>query len=87
MSVMNPERVQQVCDEVWRDRDAILADRGVLSGEDALVRAVYWRLCKTGDGPDLSSDDHAPFLKELVRKYRDEVARGVAAPRLEVKSV
>ena len=87
MSVMNPERVQQVCDEVWRDRDAILADRGVLSGEDALVRAVYWRLCKTGDGPAQSSDDYAPFLKELVRKYRDEAAGSVAAPRLEVKSV
>lgn len=78
MNVMNPERVQAVCDDVWRDRDAILADRGVLSGEDALVRAVYWRLCKTGDGPARSSDDYDPFLKELVRKYREEVARSGA---------
>jgi hypothetical protein len=78
MSVINSERVQQVCDEVWRDRADVLADRGVLSGEDALVRAVYWRLCKTGDSPAQSSDDYDPFLNELVRKYRDEAARSVA---------
>ena len=78
MSVMNPEKVRQVCEEVWRDRKAILADRGVLSGEDALARAVYWRLCKTGDGPVQSSDDYAALLQELIRKYRDEAARNVA---------
>ncbi|HEY6187109.1 MAG TPA: hypothetical protein VIW80_05480 [Pyrinomonadaceae bacterium] len=78
MGVINSERVRQVCDEVWLDRDAILADRGVLSGEDALMRAVYWRLCKTGDGPVQSSNEYAPFLNELVRKYRDEAARIVS---------
>ena len=78
MSEMNSERVKQVCDEVWRDRKAVLADRGILSGEDALVRAVYWRLCKTGDVPVESSKDYASFLNELVRKYRAEAARSVA---------
>jgi hypothetical protein len=74
MSLMDSKKVQQICDDVWRDRAAILTDRGVLSGEAALVRAVYWRLCKMGDRPTQSSDDYAPFIEELVRQYRDEAA-------------
>jgi hypothetical protein len=46
-----------------------------LSGEDALVGAVYWRLCKAGRQPGESIADCAPFLRELVRRYRAEVAR------------
>ena len=75
MSVIDPERIRQICDDVWRDRAAILTGRGILSVEDALVRAAYWRLCKAGGTPGLSGDDYAPFLNELVRRYRNEVAQ------------
>jgi hypothetical protein len=45
MSVNKSDRFKRVCEGVWRDRSAILTRRGGLSGEAALVRAVYWRLC------------------------------------------
>jgi hypothetical protein len=47
----------QICNEVWRDREAILSRRGIITGEAALVRAVYWRLCKLGGAPGKSIDD------------------------------
>jgi hypothetical protein len=75
MDVVTSEKVRQICDGVWRDRATILTGRGFLSGEAALVRAVYWRLCKVGDRPGQSSDDYAPFLRELVRQYRDEAGQ------------
>lgn len=66
------KRFSQICDGVWRDRAQILTGRGILTGEAALVRAAYWRLCKAGGEPGQSSDDYTPFLNELVRQYRDE---------------
>lgn len=75
MGLIGPETIRQICDGVWQDRAAILTPRGVLSGEDALVGAVYWRLCKAGRQPGESIADCAPFLRELVRRYRAEVAR------------
>jgi hypothetical protein len=74
MDVMDAQRVREICEAVWRDRVAIVTGRGILSGEDALVRAVYWRLCKAGDRPVEDSEDYTPFLQELVRQYRDEAA-------------
>jgi len=73
--IINPEKIRQICDGVWRDRAAVLTDRGVLSAEDALMRAAYWRLCKAGGESGRSLDDYAPFFDELVRQYRDEVAQ------------
>jgi hypothetical protein len=78
MNVIDEERFAQVCEGVWRDRAAILFWCGSLSGEDALMRAVYWRLCKVGDKPEQSFNDYAPLLKNLLRRYRDE-----ATPRGE----
>lgn len=72
MSVIASERIKQICDGVWRDRAVILGGRGVLSGEDALVGAAYWRLCEAGRGPDESIADCAPFFRELLRQYRVE---------------
>jgi hypothetical protein len=43
-------KFKRVCDQVWRDREAILTRRGGLTGEAALMRAVYWRLCKAWGG-------------------------------------
>jgi hypothetical protein len=74
MNVIDSEKVRQICDGVWRDRAAILAGRGNLSGEATLARAVYWRLCKAGRKPGESLEECAPHLGELVRQYRDEAA-------------
>ena len=74
MSATNSEKCKQICREVWLDRANILTDCSGLSGETALVRAVYWRLCKTGDEPEQNLAD-TPFLKELVQQYRDETAQ------------
>ena len=57
MNTIDSQSFGLICDGVWRDRDAILSRRGILSGEAALVRAVYWRLCKAGAKPGKSLDD------------------------------
>jgi hypothetical protein len=72
MSTISAERFEQICDGVWHDRAAILFRRGALSGEDALVQALYWRLRKAGDEPERSFNDYAPLLRKLVGQYRDE---------------
>jgi len=74
MSATNLEKCRQICREVWLDRANILSDCSGLSGEAALVRAVYWRLCKTGDEPEQNIAD-TPLLKELVQQYRDETVQ------------
>ena len=51
MSTINAEQFGRLCDGVWRDRAAILSGRGILSDEAAMLRAVYWRLCKAGGAP------------------------------------
>jgi hypothetical protein len=48
MNTINSEQFGELCNAVWRDRAAVLGGRGLLSGEAALVRAVFWRLCKAG---------------------------------------
>lgn len=45
---INAEQFQEICNGVWRDRAILLKSRGFLSGEAALMRAVYWRLSKAG---------------------------------------
>lgn len=101
MGAINAEKFKQICDSVWRDRAAILSGPGSLSDDAALVRAVYWRLCKAGGEPGMGTEDcyagqvfsayqrlvssaltrHAhphfdgtPFIEELIRRCRDEVA-------------
>ena len=73
--MISPEKIRHICDGVWDDRASILTAHGVLSGEDALVGAVYWRLCKAGRQPGESIADCAPVLRELVLRYRAEVAQ------------
>ena len=77
MSATDSERRRQICEEVWRDRANILTGCDDLSGEAALVRAVYWRLCKAGDEPGQSLAD-TPLLRELVQQYRDETGQSPA---------
>ena len=72
MSKINAEKFGQICDAVWRDRVAIISQRGLLSDEDALVRAVYWRIRKAGGEPDRNIGTYTPLLNKLVQQYRDE---------------
>ena len=72
MSTISAEEFEQICDSVWRDRAAILFRRGALNGEEILIEAVYWRLCKAGDEPERSLNDYAPLLKKLIEQYKNE---------------
>ena len=75
MGKIDAERFGQICNDVWRDRVAILSRRGVLSDEAALRRAVYWRICKAGGEPDQNIANYAPLIDKLVRQCRDEDVR------------
>ena len=55
---INSEKFQEICNSVWRDRATVLKGRGFLSGEAALMRAVYWRLCKTGITQIISAENY-----------------------------
>ena len=55
---INSEQFQEICNGVWRDRDRLLSGRGFLSGEAALMRAVYWRLSKAGIKPNISAENY-----------------------------
>jgi hypothetical protein len=55
-TVAASDKFKRVCDQVWRDREAILTRRGCLTGEAALMRAVYWRLCKAWGGVSTCED-------------------------------
>jgi hypothetical protein len=57
MRAINSEEFRRICDGVWSDRADILTGRGILRGEAALVRAVYWRLCKAGGEPGKSIEN------------------------------
>lgn len=76
MGGMNAEQFGRICDDVWRDRAGIISRRGLLTDEAALIRAVYWRICKAGGVPDRNLGAYATLLDRLVRQCRDE-ARGV----------
>ena len=56
---INSEQFQEICHGVWRDRAVLLKGRGLLSGEAALMRAVYWRLSKTVIKPILSAENYS----------------------------
>lgn len=62
-----------MCEGVWDDRAAVLKDRGVLSGDAALVRAVYWRLCKAGVKPDTDAENYE--TKPTILAYQLVVSR------------
>jgi hypothetical protein len=55
---INSEQFQGICNGVWRDRAIVVKGRGFLSGEAALMRAVYWRLFKAGIKPVLSAENY-----------------------------
>jgi hypothetical protein len=58
MSTVSSEQFEMICESVWRDRASVVTARGFLSAEAALIRAVYWRLCKAGIEPSPSIEAH-----------------------------
>ena len=73
MMTVNSERFVEICSKVWLDRSAVLAGRGLLSGEGALVRAVYWRLRNLAALPANSTENHGS--PQTVSAYRKGVGR------------
>jgi len=55
---INSEQFQEICNGVWRDRAMLVSGRGFLTGEAALMRAVYWRLSKVAINPILSAENY-----------------------------
>ncbi len=68
MTTITAEQFEAICSDVWRDRIAVVSGRGFLSDEAALVRAVYWRLCKAGLGPSGSAENY--YSMQGVRAYQ-----------------
>lgn len=58
MMTINSEHFEEICNSVWRDRALVLLGRGFLTGEAALMRAVYWRVSKAGIKAVLSSENY-----------------------------
>jgi hypothetical protein len=81
---MNSEKFEQICDGVWRDRADILTGRDNLRGEAALLRAVYWRLCKEGGAPGERVDvcDTGQMLLDYQRLV-GSVLNGYAHPQFD----
>jgi len=73
MTTINLERFADICSQVWLDRSAVLTGRGLLSGEGALVRAVYWRLRNLAALPANSTENYG--LPQTVSAYRMGVGR------------
>jgi hypothetical protein len=55
---INSKQFQEICNAVWSDRAILLRGRGFLSGEAALMRAVYWRLSSAGIKPIRSAENY-----------------------------
>ena len=72
VNTINSEQFGDICNGVWRDRASVLRGRGQLSGEAALVRAVYWRLCKAGVKPASAENDSS---KHTILTYQSVVGR------------
>ena len=72
-TTINSERFEEICSKVWEDRSTVLTGRGLLSGEAALVRAVYWRLRKSAPLPANSTENYGS--PQTVSDYRMGVGR------------
>jgi hypothetical protein len=59
MSTINAKQFQEICDRTWSDRVSVLKTSGKLSGEAALMRAVFWRLRKAGINAKGCADTNA----------------------------
>ena len=66
--VVATDKFKRVCDQVWRDRESILKRRDGLTGEAALMRAVYWRLCKAWGG--ISTCEEGSYSGQTLFSYQ-----------------
>jgi hypothetical protein len=73
MTSINSKQFGEICNGVWSDRASVLRGRGLLSGETALVRAVFWRLCKAGVEPTGGSDVYGS--QPTILAYQSVVGR------------
>lgn len=73
MTTINSEQFGSICNAVWRDRAVVLRERGSLSGEATLVRAVFWRLCKAGLETKGCADNDSS--KPEILAYQSVVSR------------
>jgi hypothetical protein len=73
LKTISSKEFGEMCDGVWSDRAAVLRDRGVLSGDAALVRAVFWRLCKAGVKADTDAENYD--TKPTILAYQLVVSR------------
>ena len=73
MTTIDSERFAEICSKVWLDRSAVLLGRGLLSGEVALVRAVYWRLRNSTALPASSIENYGS--PQTVSAYQLGVGR------------
>ncbi len=73
ITTIKQERFAEICSKVWLDRSAVLTGRGLLSGEGALVRAVYWRLRNLAALPANSTENYGS--PQTVSDYRMGVGR------------
>ena len=71
MTTINSQQFGEICNGVWRDRAAVLRGRGLLSGEAALLRAVFWRLCKSGVKPAGNAENYSS--KPTLDSYQSVV--------------
>jgi len=78
MNTINSEKFGRICDGVWLDRISIQSGRGSLSGETALIRALYWRLCNAGATPGQSLEDcdeeqmlsvYQRLIRSMLKQY------------------
>jgi hypothetical protein len=86
MNAINSETFEQICDGVWRDRATVLQGHGEgsgdQSGEVALLRAVYWRLCKAGgeSGQSINDYDADNLLLAYQRLVTNTLAQFASPP-------
>jgi len=83
MATITAAQFQNICTGVWRDRAAVLADRGFLSGEAALMRAVYWRLCKSGVVQSNVGENYSPETFQTYETVVGCMLELSASPRFD----
>jgi hypothetical protein len=70
MTTITSQHFSEICNGVWRDRTSVVRGRGFLTAEAALVRAVYWRLCKAGVKPTPRGENDSV---ETIASYQSVV--------------
>ena len=73
MSTINSAQFGEICNKVWSDRASVLRGRGHLSGDTALVRAVFWRLCNAGVRTTGCAESHGS--EPTILAYQSVVTR------------